>query len=245
MSIPDPSPSLYDSLSSSMFSLLSRISSLEQSIYVDAKSVPIEPPQLPALPAALTVPPEPVRRISIIGASASLLSPKSPSPSLEPQFLPNLLSKLDELSMVWGRLEDETMRNFFVKYTIYEPELMRKLDLNTHELSTVMKQAILLSSYNELVSTGEQLKQLQQLQTEMEKQPFNNIHTFAQTVQSQNQIFRVQHSQALILHSQIEQFLTLYNQLMDYISRKFVNMDATIKKWETIVDKIAQTKSKK
>jgi len=236
---------------SSILSLSSRVSNLEQQIDCEGQSFPLELKPFPPLPNQLTKPPETAKRVSIINTTGnSLLSPTKPTaapvdPNDESNYLPTLLSKFNELSTVWSKLEDDTMRQFFVRYALFEPELKRRLDLNTVELSLTMKQSILLSSYEELQQTAKLFGQLQQSTTVLDKQPIQNIEQFRSNINKHNELLQISTEQAAKLNDQIEQFVTIYNQLMDFISRKFVNWDSQLKKWESIVDKLAASKQKK
>jgi hypothetical protein len=225
----------------SVISLLNRVSQLEQSILCNSPSVPIEQPNFPALPNSFTQPPEPIKpRLSVISSTASgLTSPTKPTEaSQEPHYLHNLLSKFNELSEVWSKLEDDSMRQFFVKYALFEPQMNRKLDLNTNDLSLTMKQSVILTSYDQLQTAAAQFEEVQKLLPILDKQPLQNIEQFTNNIHKHSILLQQSAAYADKLNGQIEQFVTLYNQLIDHISRKFVNWDAQLKKWENSVDQL-------
>lgn len=259
--IPTPA-TIIDPHTSSVLALIQRISSIEHSITVDSPSLPIQTIDYPALPPTFSQVLDPSSSTSN-SASGSLANKRSSlinsltSPSnstsgssiriatTQPNPFHDLLSKFNELNSVWHRLEDDTMRNFFVQYSLWENEFGKKLEPVSTANTLTYKQSVLLTSYEQLLKTAELFNTLHSLLPVLDKQPLPNLVQFQTNISTHHQVLLVQAHHAQKLTEQIENFVTLYNQLMDHISRKFVHWDAQINKWENVVDQLVAKKQER
>jgi hypothetical protein len=238
------------SSASSLISFSSRLSSVERHVYLSPSSSSdssFPSFQFPSLPAFLQPQPEKRSSLNLGSSSGSFLSrlPSSGASSVD-STLTTYLAKFDEVNTALTRVEDEFMREFFQKFTLFESLINKKSDLATHQINVETKSVLILAAEEELKALAKQLEEIQSLQKEMDKtiQVPGSLETFNQLLSVEYEKSLVMLANARELHQQTEQFISFYDRWCDFISKKFVELDVKLTKLAVRMENYKKKKGK-
>jgi len=155
--------------------------------------------------------------------------PSKPGPT-------SVANELAELHAQWKRMADSAFQRFFTKYEELTWLLESESSAATLALSTSAKRSVLTSGARDFAHTARLLEAATKLLPTLDAQPIQNLPSVVSALRNVCVLVEARTSAAQKLHNEIDQFIDLYNSVMDMLARKFLLFDAKLSQWEAMVD---------
>lgn len=147
------------------------------------------------------------------------------------------VGKVKELLEEWNSRETTDFRAFHDNYNRLETLLGNEVDMKDLLMNSDMMESILLSGTNEFKSTANLLKAVDSLKGYIDKAPIKNLTEFEKKLSTVELQMNVNQTKVKKYHSEVEQFLSEYNSIINTMSQNFLLWNALLTKWEEKVDK--------
>lgn len=258
----------------SLDALSKRILTLEQSITCDAQS-PLQPLLLPSMNPSFTYTTVPSSITHNAMSPISTFSTRKERDRNEKEINPSsLLLCFSDLAQAYHALEDDSMRSFLSLLTTFEPFLSHTLsqtltltqtlhlqDTQNNTVSGVLqnaslKEAIILSESERLEGVVQTLTQISSLLPLLDRGPrtyssssslsFNTTPlSFLELALRYQRDVEKLHNSVSDLDSDMDKWVSLYDQMIDSINQWFVKIDRKLAQWEEKVTNLEQAKAGK
>jgi len=154
---------------------------------------------------------------------------------------PSIVAELSELTAKFRKFEDKTFSAFFKKYGESSGVLESNAELRSLLLSLEMKEAVVLSCSKDLNQTQKLLEHIQSLTHLLDKVPIQNLDQYLIRLAQLQLNLDSAATVTATLHHQVQAFVDSYFQYISLTSNKFVLWDATITRFEQMVDQALAT----
>jgi len=147
---------------------------------------------------------------------------------------PTITGRLGELTERVRKAEDKTFKSFYEKYTAMESVLSGDVELRELALSTEMREAVLLSGFDDFAATAKLLEAAQALTPMLEqaKPPVEGLPAFEKGLRAREAATEALAERAAKVHREIDAFVDSYNEIINLLSQKFLAYNAQLSKCE-------------
>jgi len=147
------------------------------------------------------------------------------------------VGKVKQLLDEWNSRESTDFRAFHENYNRLETLLGSEVDMKELLVNSDMMESILLSGMNEFKQTAALLKAVDGLKEYIDKAPIANLTEFEKGLSIVELQMNVNQTAVKKFHSEVEQFLSEYNSVINTMSQNFLLWNAMLSKWEEKVEK--------
>eukprot|EP00823_Brevimastigomonas_motovehiculus_P008273 TRINITY_DN7556_c0_g1_i1.p1 TRINITY_DN7556_c0_g1~~TRINITY_DN7556_c0_g1_i1.p1 ORF type:complete len:216 (-),score=63.31 TRINITY_DN7556_c0_g1_i1:565-1212(-) len=183
---------------------------------------------------------------SVSSSSSSSLSSSSSSSSSSLSTTSHqpisVSQKLSELYTKWNKISTVApFRDFFAKYESLSSSLEQEgVDMRILLLTNEMKKTLLLSGWKDFVTTAQQLETVDKSRSIFDKWPTDSLVKLKERLPEMEVKSQQKYDLALKTHQKVEQLLDTYNEMVNLLSRRVLDWDAELSRYEYIINQQQQ-----